>query len=110
MIIDGHTLPCYFADAFCKPTTKTTYTLVCFSDGFCLIFTIQDFVGRMTKIEERYWIERNSFVHSSIPKHFEASPGIKSTPYPYVHAPRSQNPHNSNLTIPSFSKRSNALW
>ena len=22
MIIDGHTLPCYFADGFCKPTTK----------------------------------------------------------------------------------------
>ena len=23
IIIDGHTLPCYFADGFCKPTTKT---------------------------------------------------------------------------------------
>ena len=21
MIIDGHTLPCYFAEGFCKPTT-----------------------------------------------------------------------------------------
>ena len=23
MVIDGHNLPCYFADVFCKPTTKT---------------------------------------------------------------------------------------
>ena len=28
MIIDGHALPCYFADGFCKPTTKTHFTLV----------------------------------------------------------------------------------
>ena len=40
MIIDGHTLPCYFADGFCKPTTRTPFTLVWFSDDFCLIFTL----------------------------------------------------------------------
>ena len=34
MIIDGHTLPCYFADGFCKPTTKTPYTLVWFRNDF----------------------------------------------------------------------------
>ena len=62
MIIDGHTLPCYFADGFCKPTTKTPFTLVWFSDDFCLIFTLQDFIGRMTKIDDRYWIETDSFV------------------------------------------------
>ena len=28
MIIDGHSLPCYSADGFCKPTTKTPSTLV----------------------------------------------------------------------------------
>ena len=39
MIIDGHTLPCYFADGFCKPTTKTPFTLVWFNDDYCLIFT-----------------------------------------------------------------------
>ena len=68
MIIDGHTLPCYFADGFCKPTTKTPFTLVWFSDDFCLIFTLQDFIGRMTKIDDRYWIETDSFVHSATPK------------------------------------------
>ena len=38
--IDEHTLPCYFADGFCKPTTTTPFTLVWFSDDFCLIFFI----------------------------------------------------------------------
>ena len=53
MIIDGHTLPCYFAAGFCKPTTKTPFTLVWFNYDYCLIFTLQDFTGRMTKIEDR---------------------------------------------------------
>ena len=61
MIIDGHNRPCYFADGFCKPTTKTlvytTLTIVWFSNYFCLIFTLQDFIGRMTKNKDRYWIE-----------------------------------------------------
>ena len=68
MIIDSHNIPCYFADGFCKPTTKTPFTLAWFSDVFCLILTLQDFIGRLTKIEDRYWIETDSFVHSSIPK------------------------------------------
>ena len=49
MIIDGHTLSFYFADRFCKPTTKTLFTLVWLSDDFCLLFTLQDFLGRMKK-------------------------------------------------------------
>ena len=57
MIIGGHTLPCYFADCFCTPTTKTPRTLVWLSYDFCLIFTLQNVVGRKTKIEGRYWIE-----------------------------------------------------
>ena len=57
MIIDGQTLPCYFGDSFCKPTTKSPFTLVWFNDDYCLIFTLQDFIGRMTKIEDSYWIE-----------------------------------------------------
>ena len=64
MIIAGHTLPCYSADGFSKPTNETHFTLVWFTDDFCLILTLQDFLGRMTKIEDRYWIETDSFVHS----------------------------------------------
>ena len=41
MVIDGHALPCYFACGLCKPTTKTPFTLVWFSDDFCLIFTLK---------------------------------------------------------------------
>ena len=50
MTIDGRALSCYFADGFCEHTTKTLFTLVSFSDDFCLIFTLQDFVGRMIDI------------------------------------------------------------
>ena len=90
MIIDGHTLPCYFADGFCKPTTKTPFTLVWFSDDFCLIFTLQDFIGRMTKIDDRYWIETDSFVHSATPKQSSSFDGIKGTSYPYIRAPHTE--------------------
>ena len=98
MLIDGHTLPCYFADGFCKPTTKTPYTLVWFSDDFCFIFTLKDFIGRMTKIDDRYWIETDSFVHSSTPEKSTTDNGIRGTSYPYIHAPRAQNTHNPNLS------------
>ena len=52
MIIDGHILPCYFADGLCKPATKTPFTLGWFSDEFFFIFLIQAFFGRMTKIQD----------------------------------------------------------
>ena len=98
MIIDGHTLSSYFADGFCKPTTESPFTLVWFSDDFCLILTLQDFIGRMTKIEDRYWTETDSFVHSSLSKKSATNNGIKGTSYPYVHAPHAQNPHNPSLS------------
>ena len=82
MIIDGHTLPCYFADGFCKPTTKTPFTLVCFNDDYCLILTLQDFIGRMTKIEVRYWIGTDSLVHSSHSKKPKTTSGLKGTEHP----------------------------
>ena len=98
MIIDGHTLPCYFADGFCKPSLKTPHTLVWFSDEFCSNFTLQDFVGRMKKIEDRYWIETDSFVHSSIPNKSDNTYGIKGTSFPYIHVPHTQNLHNPSLS------------
>ena len=51
----------------------------------------------MTKIEDRYWIERDSFVHSSHPKKPDTTSGIKRTSYLFVHAPHTQNPHNPSL-------------
>ena len=97
-ITDGHTEPCYFADGFCKPTTKTPFTLVWFSDDYCLFFTLQDFCGRMTKSEDRYWIETDSFVHSSHSTNPDVTSGIKGTAHPYVHAPHTQNPNNPSLS------------
>ena len=99
MVIDVHTLPCYFANGFCRPTTKTLFTLVWFSDDFCFIFTLQVFVGRMTKINDRYWTETDSFIHFSLPDKSDASYGIECTSFPFIHAPHTQNPHN-----PSFSR------
>ena len=98
MIIDGQTLPCYSADGFCKPTTKTSYTLVWFSDDFCLIFTLQDFVGRMKKFEDRYGIETDSFRHSSVPNKSDTTYGVKGTCFPYIHAPHTQKQHNLSLS------------
>ena len=98
MVIDGHALHRYFADGFCKPTTKTPSTLVLFSDDFYLIFTLQDFVGRMTKINARYWIEADSFIHSALPNETDTSVGIKGTSFPYIHAPHTQNPQNPSLS------------
>ena len=46
----------------------------------------------MTKSEDRYWIETDSFVHSSHSKKPEATSGIKGTAHLYVHAPHTQNP------------------
>ena len=57
-----------------------------FSKDYCLILTLQDFIGRMTKIEDRYWIETDSFVHSSHAKNPEATSGIEGTAHPYIHA------------------------
>ena len=106
MTIDGHTLPWYFANGYCKPTTKTPFTLVWFSDDFCLISTLQNFIGRTTKIEDRYWIETDSFVHSSHSTKPDAKSGIRGTAHPYVHAPRTQNPINPNFS--RFEVLSNA--
>ena len=77
MIIDGHNLPCCFADGFSKPTTKAPFTIAWFSNDFCIIFTIQDFIGRMTKIKDQNWIETDSFVHSSHLKKPDKKSGFK---------------------------------
>ena len=97
MIIDGHTLPCYFADGFSKPTTKIPHTVVWFIDVYFLIFTLQIFVGRMTKVEVRHRVEIDSFVHFSFAKkrHQQLD---KETLFPFVHAPHTQKPHNPSLS------------
>ena len=65
MIHDGYMLPCYHSDGFCKPTTRTPYTLIWFDEKFRLIFRLPEFIGRMTRTKDRYWIETDNLIESS---------------------------------------------
>ena len=67
---------------FANPQRKLIFTLVWFNDDYCLIFTLQDFIGLMTKIEDRYWIETDSFVHSPHSINPKTTSGIKGTEHP----------------------------
>ena len=46
----------------------------------------------MTKIEDRYWIETNSFAHTSHSTLSDATSGIKGTAQTYLHAPQTKTP------------------
>ena len=101
MIHDGYILPCYHSDGFCKPTTRTPYILTRFDEKFCLIFRLQEFIGRKTRIRERYWIETDNYIDSSnITKHLQTE-RIKGTKYPNVKTPQStvDNPSLSRFEI-----------
>ena len=52
----------------------------------------------MTKINDQYFIETDSFIHSSHPKKPNTISVIEGTSYPHVHAPHTQNPHNHSLS------------
>ena len=52
----------------------------------------------MTKINDRYWIETDTFIHSSLPKKLDTSSGMKGTSFPYFHESHTQNPHNPSLS------------
>ena len=53
LIPEGYTPPCLHFDAVCKPTLKHPYTIVWFPEELCLLIPISDFIGRMSKIENR---------------------------------------------------------
>ena len=67
LIYHGHTLLCPHDDGFCKPTILTPFTIVWFPEDLCLIFSIHSFFGRMSKLNNRYWLETEHFFnnHSS---------------------------------------------
>ena len=58
----------------------------------------------MTKIEDRYWIETDSFVYSPHSKKPNIISGIKGTSNAYVHAPHTQKPHNPSLHVLKYSQ------
>ena len=72
-----------------KPTTRTPSTLTWFDEKFGLIFRLQQFIGRMTRIKDRYWIETENFIETSnITQNFQPE-GIQGTEYPNVKTPKS---------------------
>ena len=101
MIHDGYILPCYHSDGFCKPTTRTPYTLTWFDEKVCLVFRLQEFIGRITRIKERYWIETDTFIESSNITQNLPTQGIQGTKYPNVKTPQSivDNPSLSRFEI-----------
>ena len=50
------------------------------------------------KIEDRNWIETDSFGHSSHSTKSDTTSGIKGTAHPYIHAPHTPNPNNPSLS------------
>ena len=101
MIHDGYKLPCYHSDGFCKPTTRTQYTLTWFDAKFCLIIRLQEFIGRMTRIKDRYWIETDNFIEPSNIKQNLQTEGIQGARYSNVKTPQSTvvNPSCSRVEI-----------
>ena len=98
LIHDGHILPCYLSDGFCKPTTKTPYTLTWFDEKICFIFQLQEFIGRMTRIKDRLWIETDTFIEASnITQKFQTE-GIEATKFPNTKTPQ------PTVNIPSLSR------
>ena len=101
MIHVGYILPCYHSDGFCKPTTRTPYTMIWFDEKFCLIFQLQEFIGRMTRSKDRYWIETDNFIDSPKITQNLQSEGRQGTKYPNVKTPQStkNNPGLSQFEI-----------
>ena len=90
-----------FCRWFLQTHNENSFYFVWFNDDFCLIFTLQDFIGRMTKIEDRYWIvqsEDGFFVHSPHSVKPKTTSGNKGTEHPDVYAPHTQHPNNPSLS------------
>ena len=85
LIYDGHTSLCLDDDGFCKPTILTPFTIVWFLEELYLIFPIHFFTGRVSKLNNRYWLETEHFLNT---KNTKVSP---ETPY---HDYKSQTRHS----------------
>ena len=75
-------------------------------EKFCLKFRLQEFIGRMTRIKDRYWIETDNFIESSnIPQNLQTK-GIQGTKYPNVKTAQSTlyNPSLSRFEIYPIAK------
>ena len=69
-----------------------------FDGKLCLIFRLQEFIGRKTRNKDRNWIETDNFIESSNFTQNLQTERIQGTKYPNVKTPQSTI-HN-----PSFSR------
>ena len=115
MVHNWHILACYHSDGFRKLTTRAPFTLTKFDKKFCIIFRLQQIFGRMTKIDDRFWVETENFIESStIHKHFnpkdskETIPLSQYTSINYKHSKAStiwKIPQTISNTIIIFNKK-----
>ena len=58
---ETHIIACLHSDGFCKPTLKCPYNIVWLPDKICLIHHIFDFIGKMSKLHNHYWLRTDDF-------------------------------------------------
>ena len=63
--------------------------MIWFDEKFCLIIRLQELIGRIERIKDRYWIETDNFINSSNITQNLQSEGIQRTKYPNVKTPQS---------------------
>ena len=80
---EADTFPCLHSDGFCKPTVKHPYTIVWFPEEICLVFHVSNFIGRMSKINDRYYIETDDFFNTIGLNTEKTNQRIKPTPSPH---------------------------
>ena len=76
LIDHGPTLSCPHDDGFRKPTIITPFTIVWYPEELCLIFSIHSSIGRMSELNNGFWLEtehsfsnNNSISPSETPYH-----------------------------------------
>ena len=77
---------CYPVTIQTEPVNQlqSSYTLIWLDEKFCLIFRLQEFIGRMTRIKDQHWIETDNFIESSNNTRNLQNEGIQGTKYPNI--------------------------
>ena len=65
LIYHGQSLPCLHDFGFCKHLVLTPFIIVWFPEELCLIFSNHNFIGRMFKLNNRYWLETEHFCNNN---------------------------------------------
>ena len=64
-VLNVQILPFLHSDGFFKPTLKAPCTFVWFPGKVYFLFPISDFIGGMSKLNERDWLETVGFFNST---------------------------------------------